>query len=252
MSVQSVQRSLRVLETVASRQPVGVAELARSLDLPKSTVQRSLVTLAEQGWLEPVHGDYVRWSLGPAARRLARASARETTLREAALAPMQALRDATDETIHLAVQDGVRWMVLIERMDSTQAVRTFNELGTRTPSYATSTGLSVLAHLPDADLEELFAEPLEVFSSTTVVDAAELRKELATVRERGYAVNLCRYRPQVAAVGAPIRAAAGRPVGGICISMPDSRFRPDRVEGWGRLVADTAGAIGARLRGEPM
>lgn len=249
MSMQSVQKSLRVLEAVADRQPVGVAELARNLQLPKSTVQRSLVTLAEVGWLEPVHGDYTRWSLGPAARRLGRATARETTLREAALVPMQALRDATNETIHLAIPDGVAWMVLIERMDSTQSVRTFHELGARTPSYATSTGLSVLAHLPESALEQLFAEPLEAFSPATVVDPAELRKELARIRRCGYAVNLRRYRPQVAAVGAPILTTGGKPVAGICISMPDSRFRRSEVRVWGRLVAETADAIGARLRG---
>lgn len=248
--MQSVQRSLRVLEAVADRQPVGVTDLARDLRLPKSTVQRSLVTLAEEGWLEPVHDDYTRWSLGPAARRLGRASAHETSLREAALVPMQELRDASNETIHLAVPDGIAWMVLIERMDSTQSVRTFHELGARTPSYATSTGLSVLAHLPESELEPLFAQPLEAFSSATVVDPAELRKELARIRRCGYAVNLRRYRPQVAAVGAPILTADRTPIAGICISMPDSRFRRGEVRVWGRLVAEAAEAIGARLRGE--
>lgn len=245
--MQSVVRSLRVLEAVAARQPVGVADLARCLDLPKSTVQRSLTTLAEVGWLEPVNGEFTRWSLGPAARRLPRRSGRETTLREVALGPMQALRDATNETIHLAVPEGLRWVVLVERMDSTQPVRTFNELGTRTPSHATSTGLSVLAHLPPAQLEPLFEAPLEAFSPSTVVDPDELRAELERIRLRGYAVNLCRYRPQVAAVGAAIRDRTGAPAAGICISMPDSRYRRDRLSYWGSLVRDTAESISDKL-----
>ena len=247
MSMQSVQRSLRVLAAVADRAPIGVADLARELDLPKSTVQRSLVTLAEEGWLEPVPGEYTRWALGAAARRIGRAGARETTLREAALRPMQALRDATNETIHLAVPDGLAWMVLIERMDSTQPVRTFHELGTRTPAHCTSTGLSVLAHLPDDEVEALFALPLEVYSPTTVVDPVELRNEFARIRRSGYAVNLRRYRPQVAAVGAAILDRSGTPVAGICISMPDSRFQRSEVKRWGALVADTARAIGEGL-----
>lgn len=245
--MQSVVRSIRVLEEVAARQPVGVADLARCLDLPKSTVQRSLTTLAEVGWLEPVNGEFTRWSLGPAARRLPRSSGRETTLREVALGPMQSLRDETNETIHLAVPEGLRWMVLVERMDSTQPVRTFNELGTRTPSYATSTGLSVLAHLPSVELERLFEAPLEAFSPTTVVDPEELRAEMARIRRCGYAINRCRYRPQVAAVGAAIWDRSGTPVAGICISMPDSRYRRDAVPRWGKLVRETALSISDHL-----
>ncbi|WP_211241268.1 IclR family transcriptional regulator [Pseudonocardia spinosispora] len=247
MSVQSVLRSLQVLEAVATRQPVGVADLARALDLPKSTVQRSLMTLAEAGWLEHVPGELTRWTLGPAARRIARAGAHETTLREAALGPMQELRDETNETIHLAVPDGTAWMVLVERMDSTQPVRTFNELGTRTPSHATSTGLSVLAHLPGAEVDALLASDLEVYSPTTVVDPEELRAELTAIRTRGYAVNLQRYRPQVAAIGAAVLDRSGLPVAGICISMPDSRYRPRLLPHWGSLVAEAARRISLKL-----
>lgn len=248
MTVQSVQRSLRVLEAVADREPVGVGDLARALDLPKSTVQRSLATLADEGWLEPVPGDHTRWSLGPAALRLGRRGARETTLREAALGPMQTLRDATNETIHLAIPDGIGWMVLVERMDSTQPVRTFNELGTRTPSYATSTGLSVLAELPEDTVEALFSEPLTSYSPTTVVDPDELRKEFGEIRRRGYALNLCRFRPQVAAVGAAIRGRNGSPVAGVCISMPDSRYRHESAPEWGRMVRECAAAITRKLQ----
>jgi IclR family acetate operon transcriptional repressor len=246
--MQSVQRSLRVLEAVADREPVGVADLARALDLPKSTVQRSLVTLADEGWLEPVHGDHTRWSLGPAARKLGRVGARESTLREAALGPMQALRDTTNETIHLAIPDGIAWMVLVERMDSTQPVRTFNELGTRTPSHATSTGLSVLAGMPVDAVEALFSEPLRSYSPTTVVDPELLRKELDLVRRRGYAVNIRMFRPQVAAVGAAIMGRNGVPVAGICISMPDSRYRPEAAPEWGSLVGECAASITRALQ----
>ncbi|NMH96531.1 IclR family transcriptional regulator [Pseudonocardia sp. K10HN5] len=245
--MQSVVRSLRVLESVAAHQPVGVAELARLLELPKSTVQRSLTTLAEMGWIEPVEGEFTRWALGPAARQLARNNIPEINLREAALGPMQALRDETNETIHLAVPEGLRWMVLVERMDSTQAVRTFNELGTRTPMHATSTGLSVLAHSPENRVEALIADGLETYSPTTIGDPAELRAELRRIRKRGYALNLRQFRPQVAAVGAAVLDRTGVPVAGICISMPDSRFQRRQVPHWGELVSKAASEISGRL-----
>lgn len=247
MTMQSVVRSLNVLEAVAAHQPVGVAELARRLGLPKSTVQRSLLTLAESGWLEPVDGELTRWALGPSARRLARGHGREVNLREAALGPMQALRDQTNETIHLAVPDGLSWVVLVERMDSLQAVRTFNELGTRTPMHATSTGLSVLAHLPESRVDAVIAEGLTAYSGTTISDPDELRAELRRIRKRGYALNLRAYRPQVAAIGAAVLDRNGGPVAGLCISMPDSRYQRRLVPHWGELVHKAATDIGGRL-----
>ena len=46
-----MRNALRVFEEVAARQPVGLSELARRLDLPKATVQRALTTLEASGWL---------------------------------------------------------------------------------------------------------------------------------------------------------------------------------------------------------
>ncbi|WP_324609648.1 helix-turn-helix domain-containing protein [Streptomyces sp. WM6386] len=60
MEMKSVIRSLRVLEAVAQHQPVTVGELTKIFGLPKSTVQRTLVTLAEAGWLRANRKDTTR------------------------------------------------------------------------------------------------------------------------------------------------------------------------------------------------
>src|SRR5262249_23823746 len=106
MAMQSVLRSLLVLEAVAEHQPVRVGELTPLLGLPKSTVQRSLETLAEAGWLRQVDGDLTRWALTSRARSVVLRSGGEDDLREAALPPMQQLRDAAGETAHLFVPTG--------------------------------------------------------------------------------------------------------------------------------------------------
>ena len=64
MEMKSVTRSLRVLEAVAQHQPVTVGELTKLFGLPKSTVQRTLVTLAEAGWLRANRKDTTRWEIG--------------------------------------------------------------------------------------------------------------------------------------------------------------------------------------------
>src|SRR5262252_5672534 len=81
MAMQSVLRSLAVLEAVAEHQPVRVGELTPLLGMPKSTVQRSLETLAEAGWLRQVDGDLTRWALTSRAQSVVLRSGGEVDLR---------------------------------------------------------------------------------------------------------------------------------------------------------------------------
>lgn len=244
--MKTVVRSLEVLEAVARRQPIGVGELSRALELPKSTVQRILVTLGGAGWLAGA-GDPVRWSVTDRVLAVARSVTREVDLREAALGSMRELGDATAETIHLSVpaETGI---VLIERIDSTQPVRVFNELGAWSPMHTTASGRVVLAFLPPERLDKLLERGLERLTEHTIVDPDELRAELRRVAELGYAVNVGQNRVGVCAVSAPIFDASGAPVASISISMPDTRFDPGRVGEWAKLVMRTADDIGARLR----
>lgn len=245
--MQSVLRSLEVLEAVAEHQPIGVAELARKLNLPTSTVQRILGTLAQAGWLRPTDGELTRWTMTGKALIVGRKATGEVGLKEAAAGPMAALRDATQETIHLSVVDGNERMILIDRADCEQPVRTYNKLGGTSPIHATSSGRSVLAAMSDADVEAVIARGLERLTETTITDPQRLRDDIAQIRENGYAVNISENRANVCAIGAAIRDTSGRPVAGVSISMPDIRFDHRQVPNWGAQVVKTATEIGANL-----
>ncbi|HEY3688539.1 MAG TPA: IclR family transcriptional regulator [Streptosporangiaceae bacterium] len=245
--MQSVLRSLEVLEAVAEHQPVGVAELARKLGLPTSTVQRILGTLAQAGWLRPSDDELTRWTMTGKALIIGRKAVREVGLKEAAAEPMAALRDATQETIHLSVVDGTERMILIDRVDCDQPVRTYNKLGGTSPMHATASGRSVLAAMPDADVEKVIARGLTRLTETTITDPKRLRHDIKEIRENGYAVNISENRANVCAIGAAVRDTTGRPVAGISISMPDIRFDHRQVPQWGAQVAKTAAEIGAEL-----
>jgi IclR family acetate operon transcriptional repressor len=247
--VKSVLRSLRILEAVAQHQPVSVAELSRLFDLPKSTVQRSLLTLNEAGWLRATRGDLTRWEVGARVLAVRPAALQGASLYAAARDPMRQLRDTANETIHLAVPDGLRGMVLIDRIDCHHVVRTFHEIGETSPMHATATGRAVLAHLTEAEVEEVISHGLVGYSAETITDADELRVELARIRERGYALNRDQYRPEVCAVAAAVPGADDLPVAAVSISMPNSRFDESRVPEWGELVGATAKEIGRRQAG---
>jgi IclR family transcriptional regulator, acetate operon repressor len=249
MEMKSVTRSLRILEAVAQHQPVTVGELTKLFGLPKSTVQRTLVTLAEAGWLRANRRDTTRWEIGARVLAVRPAALQGSTLFAAAREPMIRLRDAVNETIHLSVPDALHCMVVVDRVDSDHAVRTFHTIGDTSPLHATAVGRAVLAHLPRRDVEEVITAGLERFSDTTPIDPDELRAELDRVRADGYAVNRNQYRPGVCAVAAPILDEDGTPLAALAVSMPDSRFDAERTPKWGHLVADTAAEITQRRLG---
>jgi IclR family acetate operon transcriptional repressor len=249
MEMKSVTRSLRILEAVAQHQPVTVGELTKIFGLPKSTVQRTLVTLAEAGWLRANRKDTTRWEIGARVLAVRPAALQGSSLFAAAREPMVRLRDTVNETIHLSVPDALQCMVVVDRVDCSHAVRTFHTVGDTSPLHATATGRAVLAHLPKQDVEELITQGLERYSDTTPTDPDELRAELDRIRTDGYAVNLNQYRPDVCAIAAPVLDEEGTPLATVAISMPDSRYDADRLPEWGRLVADAAAEISGRRMG---
>ncbi|KAB8189815.1 helix-turn-helix domain-containing protein [Nonomuraea phyllanthi] len=245
--MQNVINALRVLEEVAGRQPAGVGELSRVLGLPKSTVQRSLRTLHDAGWIRPAAGEVTRWQVTGKALQVGRRA--ELGLRDAAMPVMEGLRQRTGETVHLMVPEGDA-VVLIERLETDKALRIVLPLGIRLPLHASANGKAVLAHRPGA----LFAPEggpvpgnhpagvpgaLARYTESTITDPEALRAELEEVRARGYADNRGEWRPDIAAVAAAVLGPDG-PVAGLSISTPASRMPEDlRVE-YGALVTQAA------------
>ncbi|ABG92154.1 transcriptional regulator [Rhodococcus jostii RHA1] len=245
--MQGIERGLRVLEAVAESQPVGVGELSRTLQLPKSTVQRTLQALASAGWIRSDGSEYTRWKLTSRALAVGRRGWDKGDLRTVALEPMRELRDLTNETITLQVRDGAERVVQIERMDSHQAVRTFIKVGSTWQLPHTSGGMAIMACLPDDEVDRILSSPIQQLTPQTDTDPESIRKKIEEIRRVGYAVNVNQNRMGVCAVGAAVLGEGGCPVGGIGISMPETRFDENRVPWWGKQVSDTAANVSSLL-----
>jgi DNA-binding IclR family transcriptional regulator len=243
----SVLSTFRVLEEVAQRQPVGVSEIARSVGMPKSTVQRCLTTLHHAGWLRLVDTDRAKWGVTTKPLSIGLRAAGEEGLREAAAQYLDELRDLTDETVHLTARDGDQ-LIILSRRDSTQAVRTYVDIGAKAPLHATSSGLAILANLPEEEVDRILDGGLERFTPDTIVSKRDLVEEIGRVRERGYAVNpRSWWRPEVSGVAAAVITATGRPVAAVVISVPTSRFDPERIDFYATCATDAAHKIGKAL-----
>lgn len=245
--MKSVRTAFAVLEAVSDHQPAGVSELARQLELPKSTVQRALRTLADIHWVRATGDERAtRWVLTTRALTIGAAVARDAGFRAIAMPIMQQLGTETGETIHLTVpEDGD--VVLIDKVSSTHPVQTVSWVGGRAPIHATASGLAMLSRMPAHEVDRLLAPPLERWTELTQTDPAALRTEVERVRDRGWATNPGWWRVDVAAIGAAVVDRAGRVVGAISISTPAHRLGVDLHAPYGRLVRDAADRIGREL-----
>lgn len=242
-AMNSVLSTLRVLEEVAARQPIGVSELSRVMGIPKSSVQRCLVTLQQAGWLRIVDAERSRWGVTLKALAIGLRGAGEEDLRDLVRPVIKRLAADTDETIHFALRDGDD-IIIVLREDSTHAVRVFVELGTRLPLQATSAGVAILARLDPDEAGEVLKRDVKDFEEN-LPSPRELREEIARTAERGYALNMSGwFRPHVASIGAAVTNSAGLPIAAITLSIPEMRFDPSQEKTLAQLVVDAADEIG--------
>jgi IclR family acetate operon transcriptional repressor len=248
--MSSVLTALRVLEEVATQQPVGVSDLTLRLQLPKSTVQRALGSLHAAGWLRPAGSEPRRWLVTSRALHVGLRAAGELGLRDAAIPVMEELLRRTDETIHLMVPEGTK-MVLIERLETPKPVRIVIPLGGSAPIHASSNGKAFLASSRREDVERLLPPTLPGYTETTTLNRSDLLSELEKVRLRGDAINSAEWRDDICAVAAPILCPEGAPIASISISTPINRMPEELQPTYGALVQRAAQNISQAL-GRPL
>jgi IclR family transcriptional regulator, acetate operon repressor len=244
--MRAVLNALRVLEEVATRQPIGVGELARVLDMPKSSVQRALVTLNTAGWIRPASGEVTRWVMTTKALAVGGRASGDLGLRDAAVPVMEDLRRRTEETIHLTVPEDDK-VVLIERLETSKPLRISMALGHALPLHASANGKAVLANSGPEVIKRLLGDELPRYTDTTVTDPDQLLAELAATRERGFALNHGEWRSDVGSIAAAVLAGAENPIASLSVNIPMSRLTEESQALYGTAVAEAARTLSARL-----
>jgi IclR family transcriptional regulator, pca regulon regulatory protein len=219
--VQSLERGLAVIRAFGAETPeLTLSEVARATGLTRAATRRFLHTLAGLGY---VHADGRLFRLSPRVLELGYAFLSSITLPEVAEPHLERLVAEIHESSSVSVLDGEE-IVYVARVPTSRIMRVSINLGTRFPAYATSMGRVMLADLPEADLDDYMARvELRRLSPRTITDEAELRAELALVRERGWALVDQELEEGLRSIAAPIRDRGGEVVAAINVSAHASR-----------------------------
>jgi IclR family transcriptional regulator, acetate operon repressor len=243
-SVQSVHRAISILQVLALRGAAGVTEIAAELDVHKSTVFRLLATLEARGLVQQNSGRG-RYRLGYGVVQLAAGATKMDDLTLLSRPVCRQLAEAVRETVNVAVHDG-HAVISVDQVLGAPAITTVNWVGQRTPMHATAAGKVFMAHMAPEQLDALLAEDLESYTPHTIVDPSALERELALVRERGYARTVDEHEVGLAAVGAPIRTLDGNVVAAVTASGPTFRINEDTFPDLAKHVLAAAAEISQR------
>ncbi|WP_420405471.1 IclR family transcriptional regulator [Nisaea sp.] len=223
---QSFSRSLGVLQIVAdSDGEADIGRLQEATGLTRPTLYRILASLEAEGLLVRRPGK--QWELGARLVALARKALAESDIRTLARAHLEALRDRTGETVHLALRSGDE-LVYVDKIESRQLVRMSSEIGTRVTFYSSGVGKAFLSALAPPASERIIGalepRPMTRFTNT---DKDVLREVVSAARRKGYVVDAQENEEGIVCFGAPICAAEDRPVASVSVSVPLFRLKDD-------------------------
>jgi IclR family transcriptional regulator, blcABC operon repressor len=185
----AVTRAAAILDALAASpvDPAGPSELARRLGLPKSSIANILSAMADAGLVRRTSNGF---ALGRKVAELGGAYLASIDLVQEFYDASRELPTASDETVQLAVLDGLE-MTYLARHDGRQQVRLTSGIGRRLPATVTATGKAALASLDDREVDRRLAgvTTLPRLTANSFATVADLRADIARVRERGHAID---------------------------------------------------------------
>ncbi|HET9073515.1 MAG TPA: IclR family transcriptional regulator [Solirubrobacteraceae bacterium] len=217
----AVRHALGVLTLLSQHAgPMPAAAIARSLEVPRSSVYRILGVLVELGFVSHLEAER-RYALGVAAFELGFAYSRQEPLGWVGRGVLARLVDATGHHGHLAVLHGRDVLYVVEERAAGRP-SLVTEVGVRLPAHLTASGLAMLAALPAHQFRALYParEVLVSRGGPGPRSVSALRALLREVRELGFAVEDASVTPGFASVACAVRDHGGHPVAAVALTFP--------------------------------
>ncbi|MEA5455055.1 IclR family transcriptional regulator [Sinomonas sp. JGH33] len=250
-AIESVDNALQLILLLQERDTLRVNEAAERIGVAPSTAHRLLATLVYRGFA--LQDESRRYTAGPAIRGATRQGRLQDVV--AVVHPhVERLAAAVGETVNLMARfgTGVRFLASVE---STQLLRVGDRAGTVLPARLSSGGKAILATLDGEALRQLYTGRAAQLAGDQLGadEFSALQGELALVRSRGYALNLGRTEPDIAAMGRAV--GQGRAWLALSISAPRSRSdvleRPETVAALASACDAAAAALEAAKLSSP-
>jgi DNA-binding IclR family transcriptional regulator len=241
-AVPALTKAIGIIEILAeSGSGLGVTEICHRTKLPKSTAFLILSTLETHSLV--VKNEEGKYRLSIRLFHLGMQVLESQDLRRAALPIMQQLANQPSFTVHLASLDRHE-VAYIEKVDGPGFLKFNTYVGLHSPVHLTAVGKALVAWLEEAHLDEILeAKGMPQKTPNTITTAWELKQQLETIRQQGYAIEDEEGEMGVRCIAAPIRNHHGEVVAALGITAHRTDLSANRFTEVGMLVKEKADQI---------
>jgi len=246
--VGSVDRALRIMLLLRDEGSLTLTAVSRALDVAPSTAHRLLTTLLRHDFVRQDSATRA-YLPGRALLEIGLAAVGSLDIRRVARPELEALTSELEETTHLVVRDGDT-VLFLDTVESPRAVRVTDRTGITLPAHCTAAGKVLLAQLDRETLNALLGDvALARLTPRSHVDRRALERELATIREAGYATNFAESERGLSAVAAAIPDPGAVATMSVSVSVPLEHIDEARVRRIAAAVRAAADRVAARADG---
>lgn len=216
--IQVIARAAAILRALKAAQTgLSLGQIAETIDLPRSTVQRIVGALqAERLVITDSKGRGIR--LGPEIAALAEGTRYNVV--ELCRLHLTELAQATGETADLSVLRGIG-MIFLDQVPGSHRLRTVSSVGEVFPLTTTANGQSCLSLLPPDTAAQFVRDEWD--RRGIAGDMGRFMARLQAVRDTGLAYDLDQHSPGISAIGFAFKTPTGD-LHAISVPVPTSRF----------------------------
>jgi len=223
--LQTVEKTINILEAVRQNQPIGLTPLAEEVGYSTSSTFKHLNTLREKRMIAKDGTDYrLSFQLLKYVTDLTEENRLYTLLK-----PMiEKLGETTGELVVCGIKEQQKGVFLMAA--NNQYGYSKSLMGESYYLHQNSTGKAMLAECSDEEIERVIErQGLPRATENTITDRDELFDEIAKTRRRGYAYN-DQERNEFRSIAAAFSSANTNWIGGVSVGGPPKRLSREDFE----------------------
>jgi DNA-binding IclR family transcriptional regulator len=245
--LKTVDKAIDVLKLfVFSKNVWGPREIARTLNINKSSAHRILYTFREKKilYLDETNGKY---TIGPDLIRIAIALQNQEPLIHLAKPIMRRYVKDIDETLTLFSYRDDK-MIFEFKVEADHALRYELKLGVPYSLHAGVSAKVVLANISEEKADALY----RMFEEKKLCDVAEVKRRVAFCKKNGYATVSHERARGLIGFSAPVTGPGGVFLGGVTLALPEARYEAEAHRKYCETVVGCAGEISSAFSDIPL
>jgi len=225
--IKAIQTAFSIIEYLKQANGATISEIARELEVAKSTAYCHLVTLDDVGYIDKRDGEYI---IGHRFLDLGSFAREQSDIFREARPKIDTLANETQESAWLLVEDHGKG-IYVYNATGERSVRTMSRIGLQSYLHQTAAGKCILAFSPQDKVDSIIAKHgLPGRTDDTITDRETLLGELEKIEEQRFALNREESLVGVHAVAAPVLDPDDGLLGAISVSGPANRLAGNRFE----------------------